>query len=39
MESLLVHVGYSALILFAFLEACCIPISSEVTLGFAGVLA
>lgn len=39
MESLLSHVGYGALILFAFLEACCIPISSEVTFGFAGVLA
>ena len=39
MESLLVHVGYGALILFAFLEACCIPISSEVIFGFAGVLA
>jgi membrane protein DedA with SNARE-associated domain len=25
--------------LFAFLEACCIPISSEITFGFAGVLA
>lgn len=31
--------GYAALILFGFLEACCIPISSEVTFGFAGVLA
>jgi membrane protein DedA with SNARE-associated domain len=39
MESLLSHVGYGALILFAFLEACCIPISSEVIFGFAGVLA
>ncbi|HZR54158.1 MAG TPA: DedA family protein [Streptosporangiaceae bacterium] len=31
--------GYAALILLGFLEACCIPISSEVTFGFAGVLA
>jgi membrane protein DedA with SNARE-associated domain len=39
MENLLVHAGYGALILFGFLEACCVPISSEVTFGFAGVLA
>jgi membrane protein DedA with SNARE-associated domain len=39
MESFLTHAGYSALIIFAFIEACCIPISSEVTFGFAGVLA
>ena len=39
MESFLIHAGYGALILFAFLEACCIPMSSEVTFGFAGVLA
>ena len=39
MESLLSHAGYAALILFSFLEACCIPISSEVIFGFAGVLA
>src|SRR5581483_12339738 len=31
--------GYAALILLGFLEACCIPISSEITFGFAGVLA
>lgn len=31
--------GYAALILLGFLEAACIPISSEVTFGFAGVLA
>jgi membrane protein DedA with SNARE-associated domain len=31
--------GYAALILFGFLEAACIPISSEITFGFAGVLA
>src|SRR6516164_10342555 len=39
MENFLIHAGYGALILFAFLEACCIPIPSEVTFGFAGVLA
>ena len=31
--------GYAALILLCFLEAACIPISSEITFGFAGVLA
>ena len=39
MESLLTSAGYAALILFAFLEAAGIPISSEITFGFAGVLA
>jgi membrane protein DedA with SNARE-associated domain len=39
MESFLTHAGYAALILFAFIEACCIPIPSEITFGFAGVLA
>jgi membrane protein DedA with SNARE-associated domain len=39
MESFLAHAGYGALILFAFLEAACIPIPSEITFGFAGVLA
>jgi membrane protein DedA with SNARE-associated domain len=39
MESYLTSAGYAALILFGFLEAACIPISSEVTFGFAGVLA
>jgi membrane protein DedA with SNARE-associated domain len=39
MESFLTHAGYLALILFGFVEACCIPISSEITFGFAGVLA
>ena len=39
MESFITSAGYAALILFGFLEACCIPISSEVTFGFAGVLA
>ena len=39
MESFLTHAGYAALVIFGFLEACCIPISSEVTFGFAGILA
>lgn len=39
MESFLSHYGYAAIFLFAFLEACCVPIPSEVTFGFAGVLA
>ena len=39
MESFLTSAGYDALILFGFLEAACIPISSEITFGFAGVLA
>src|SRR5712672_2319005 len=39
MESFLTSAGYVALILFGFLEAACIPISSEITFGFAGVLA
>jgi membrane protein DedA with SNARE-associated domain len=39
MESFLTSAGYAALILFCFLEAACIPVSSEITFGFAGVLA
>ena len=39
MESFLTSAGYGAIILFGFLEACCVPISSEITFGFAGVLA
>jgi membrane protein DedA with SNARE-associated domain len=39
MESFLIHWGYAAVFLFGFLEACCIPIPSEITFGFAGVLA
>jgi membrane protein DedA with SNARE-associated domain len=39
MEHLLMHAGYAALAIFGFLEACCIPIPSEITFGFAGVLA
>jgi membrane protein DedA with SNARE-associated domain len=39
MEHFLTSWGYAALILFGIAEACCIPMSSEVTFGFAGVLA
>jgi membrane protein DedA with SNARE-associated domain len=39
MQSFLTDAGYWALIVFAFVQACCIPISSEITFGFAGVLA
>jgi membrane protein DedA with SNARE-associated domain len=39
MTSFLTDSGYWALIVFAFVQACCIPISSEITFGFAGVLA
>src|SRR5271156_2702160 len=39
MESFLTSAPYAALILFGFLEAACIPIPSEITFGFAGVLA
>lgn len=39
MTSFLSDAGYWALIIFAFVQACCIPISSEITFGFAGVLA
>ena len=39
MEHFLTSWGYAALILFGVAEACCIPVSSEVTFGFAGVLA
>lgn len=38
-SSFLDHYGYAALILLGFLEACCVPISSEVIFGLAGVLA
>jgi membrane protein DedA with SNARE-associated domain len=38
-ESFLIQAGYGALILLAFLQGCCIPIPSEITFGFAGVLA
>jgi membrane protein DedA with SNARE-associated domain len=39
MDSFLTHAGYAAVILFGFLEACCVPIPSEITFGFGGVLA
>jgi membrane protein DedA with SNARE-associated domain len=39
MQMFLTHAGYLALILFGVVEACCVPISSEITFGFAGVLA
>jgi membrane protein DedA with SNARE-associated domain len=39
MTPFLTDAGYWALIVFGFVQACCIPISSEITFGFAGVLA
>jgi membrane protein DedA with SNARE-associated domain len=39
MEHFLISAGYAAVIVFGVLEAACIPVSSEVTFGFAGVLA
>jgi membrane protein DedA with SNARE-associated domain len=39
MDSFLLHAGYAAIILLGFLEACCVPIPSEITFGFGGVLA
>jgi membrane protein DedA with SNARE-associated domain len=39
MQSFLSHAGLLAVFLFGFLEACCVPIPSEITFGFAGVLA
>ncbi|HTX01194.1 MAG TPA: DedA family protein [Acidimicrobiales bacterium] len=39
MQSFLSHSGYLALVVLAFVEACCIPIPSEVTFGFAGAIA
>lgn len=39
MESFLTQAGYAAVFLFGLLEACCVPIPSEITFGFAGVLA
>ncbi|HVB06391.1 MAG TPA: DedA family protein [Acidimicrobiales bacterium] len=38
MEHFLLSAGYGALVLLAFVEACCIPIPSEITFGYAGVL-
>jgi membrane protein DedA with SNARE-associated domain len=39
MVHFLTHYGYLALIILAFVEACCIPISSELTFAAAGALA
>lgn len=39
MTSLLAHHGYLAIALLAFIEACCVPIPSEITFAFGGVLA
>ncbi len=39
MTTFLTNEGYLALVIFGFVQACCIPISSEITFGFAGVLA
>ncbi len=39
MTTFLTNDGYLALVIFCFIQACCIPISSEITFGFAGVLA
>jgi membrane protein DedA with SNARE-associated domain len=39
MESFLSQFGYAALMVLSFLEACCIPVSSEIIFGYAGVLA
>jgi len=39
MTSFLTDAGYGALILFALIQSCCIPISSEITFGVAGFLA
>jgi membrane protein DedA with SNARE-associated domain len=39
MESFISQWGLAAVFLFGFIEACCIPIPSEITFGFAGVLA
>ena len=39
MQHLLIHHGYVALVVIALAQACCLPIPSEITVGFAGVLA
>lgn len=39
LENVMTSHGYLAFILLAFLQACCIPISSEATWAFAGVIA
>jgi membrane protein DedA with SNARE-associated domain len=33
------HAGYAAIFVLSVLQSCCVPTSSELTLGFAGVLA
>ncbi|MHB8245164.1 MAG: DedA family protein [Acidimicrobiales bacterium] len=38
MESFLTNWGYIALVVLTFAEAACVPIPSEITLGFAGFL-
>src|SRR5215472_6224930 len=37
LTSVMTSHGYLALIVFAFIEACCIPISSEITFAWAGL--
>jgi membrane protein DedA with SNARE-associated domain len=37
LTSVMTSHGYLALIIFAFIEACCIPISSEITFAWAGL--
>jgi membrane protein DedA with SNARE-associated domain len=37
--SFVASAGYAAIFLLSVLQSCCIPTSSEITLGFAGVLA
>ncbi|HXQ19326.1 MAG TPA: DedA family protein [Acidimicrobiales bacterium] len=39
MEHLLLHWGYPAIFVVAFIEAICIPFPSEITFGFTGALA
>ncbi len=39
LQSVMTSHGYLALIIFAFVEACCIPISSEITFALAGLFA
>jgi hypothetical protein len=39
MEGFLTRGEYAALVLFGFLESCCVPMFSEATSGFAGMLA
>ena len=39
MSSFIHQYGLAAVFLFGFLESCCVPIPSEITFGYAGVLA